>query len=99
MNAVASTLLNWSALSKIVLAALIGGAGGLIAFGFLLLSVEYARGADRRGHRVAHWGIAGLGCVGVAAVGIYAMMDKPRATSPPKPTTVPSSGRVQRAAS
>ncbi len=40
MTVIASDLVDWNALGKIVLAALVGGAGVVIVFGFLLYGVK-----------------------------------------------------------
>lgn len=85
MSAVASSLINWSALWKIVLAAVIGGGGLVIMFGFVLLGVERARTAKSGGSRLAHWalvGLCGVCCTGAVAVGIYAMINKPSKPAP-----------------
>jgi hypothetical protein len=102
MGAFASSLIDWSALWRIVLAALIGGSGVVIAFGFMVLGLERARAAKAGGVRFAHWALAGacgMFCIGAVAVGIYAMAEKhptkpapkskPAALStPPKPAAL-----------
>ncbi len=45
MTLIASSLVDWSALWEICLAALIGGSGVVIVFGFLLLGLKWATGA------------------------------------------------------
>lgn len=80
MPILASQFINWSALGKIVLAALIGGAGVVVVFGFLLLFLKHANAAKSDGGRIANYalgGLCGLICVGAVAVGIYAMAEKP----------------------
>jgi ammonia channel protein AmtB len=91
MALLASPFVDWSALLKIVLAALLGGAGVVILFGILLLGVKHARRADeprRRAGAYAVSGICGVICVGAVAVGIYAMAHKPSS----KPAPAPSKG-------
>jgi TRAP-type C4-dicarboxylate transport system permease small subunit len=76
----ATSLIDWSALWRIVTAALIGGAGVTIVFGVLLLCLRYARGAHSDGSKVLGWSLAavcGVLCVGAAVIGIIAMADKP----------------------
>jgi biotin transporter BioY len=80
MTVLASQWINWDALWKIILAALIGGSGVVIVFGILLLGLRYARGAQHEGRRLAGWALAGacgVFCVGAVVVGIVAMADKP----------------------
>jgi hypothetical protein len=85
ITTLATALVNWNALLKIVLAALIGGTGVVIVFGFLLLGISRGRTATHPTQRYALFtlsGLCGILVVGVAAVGIYAMTQKP---SPAKP--------------
>ena len=93
MAALASSLINWSALWKIVLAALIGGGGVAIAFGFMLLGLEYARAAKTRGIRIAHWalvGACGVCCGAAVVIGIYTMIEKgsPQRAGKSKPSAL-----------
>lgn len=79
--AASKPLIDWNALGKIVLAALIGGSGVVIAFGLLLLAVQRARSSENRESvRLGSWALAGV-CgafvIGAAAIGIIAMIDKP----------------------
>jgi hypothetical protein len=81
----AATLINWAELWKIVLAALIGGTGVAIVFGLLLLGISRGKTAAAPAARFGLYTFSGLCAifvVGVAAVGIYAMTQKP---SPAKP--------------
>jgi hypothetical protein len=83
----ATALVNWNALLKIMLAALIGGTGVVIVFGFLLLGISRGKTAKRPTERYALFtlsGLCGVLVVAVAAVGIYAMTQKP-STAKPKP--------------
>ncbi len=85
MLIVASPYINWSALWKIVLAALVGGAGVVIVFGFLLFGVKIANNAKGGGREWAGYalaGVCGLFCVAVIVAGIYAMVNKPSSKKP-----------------
>lgn len=91
MAILATELVNWSALWKIVLAALLGGAGVVIVFGFLLLGVKIANDAKSGGREWAGYALAavcGFVCVAVIVVGIYAMVNKPSKKPAPKKTPV-----------
>ena len=80
MTVIASDLVDWNALGKIVLAALVGGAGVVIVFGFLLYGVKVANNAKSGGREWAGYalaGVCGLICVAAIVVGIYAMAKKP----------------------
>ncbi len=82
---IATTLINWTQLWKIVLAALIGGTGVAIVFGLLLLGISRGRTAATPVTRFALYTFSGLCAVfvvGVAAVGVYAMTQKPSPASP-----------------
>jgi hypothetical protein len=82
-----TALVNWNALLKIMLAALIGGTGVVIVFGFLLLGISRGRTANSPAQRYALFtlsGLCGVLVVAVAAVGVYAMTQKP-STAKPKP--------------
>ena len=90
MTAFASALPNWSALWKILLVALIGGSGVVIAMGLALLSLERASAVNNRPMRVVYRGLAGVCgfcCVSVVAIGIYAMTQKPAAKPASKSKT------------
>ena len=78
-------IIDWSAILKIVIAALIGGTGIVIVYGFLLLGVKYAGLGDDTGQthtetsKVVGYAIAGVCAVlvlGVIVLGIYAMTQK-----------------------
>jgi hypothetical protein len=78
-------IIDWSAILKIVIAALVGGAGIVIVYGFLLLGVKYAGLGDDTGgthtetSKVVGYAIAGVCAilvVGVIVLGIYAMTQK-----------------------
>ena len=78
-------IIDWSAILKIVIAALIGGSGIVIVYGFLLLGVKYAGLGDDTGQthtdtsKVVGYAIVGVCAilvVGVIVLGIYAMTQK-----------------------
>jgi hypothetical protein len=82
---IATALVDWNALLKIILAALIGGTGVVIVFGFLLLGISRGRTAKSPAQRLALFalsGVCGVLVVAVAAVGIYAMTQKPSSAKP-----------------
>ena len=84
MVLLATTIVDTSALWKIVVAALVGGAGVVVAFGILLIGLDRAGRAPSSGARLANYalsGLAGLYCLGAVVIGIYAMAKKP--ASPP----------------
>ena len=101
MSSLATALINWNALWRIALAAVVGGIGVVLAFGVLLLGVSRARDAKSEGMRYAYYTLSaacGALCVAVVAIGIYAMAKKP-ASKPAKPSTkaaltVASPGRL-----
>jgi hypothetical protein len=85
MNAIATALVNWTDLWKIILAALVGGTGVVIVFGLLLLGLSRAKTATRPGSRYGLYALSGLCGVlvaAVAAVGLYALTQKPAAARP-----------------
>lgn len=90
MLILASPYIDWSALWKICVAALIGGAGVVIVFGFLLLGVKIANNAKGGGREWAGYvlaGLCGLFCVAVIGAGLYAILNKPSSKKPaPKKT-------------
>jgi NADH:ubiquinone oxidoreductase subunit 6 (subunit J) len=89
MAIITSEFINWSALWKIVVAALIGGAGVVVLFGFLLLGVKIANNAKGGGGEWAGYalaGVCGFLCVAAIVVGIYAMAKKPSSKKPAKKT-------------
>ena len=100
MTAFGSALINWSALWKIVLAALVGGCGVVIAFGIALLSLTSARTASSDRARLGHWMLATIctaACVGAVAVGVYAMVEKPFSNPAPKPKPAAAPAGIMRA--
>jgi hypothetical protein len=101
----ATALINWNDLWKIVVAAVVGGTGVVIVFGLLLLGISRGKAATRPTTRYGLYtlsGLCGVLLVAVAAVGIYAMTQKPSSTKP-KPKTAaatlaPANATQQRAA-
>ncbi len=77
-------IIDWSAIWKIVVVALIGGCGIVVVYGFLLLGLKYAgvgasgdteEGASGIvGYAIA--GVCAIIVVGVIVLGIYAMTQK-----------------------
>ena len=89
MLILATPYINWSALWKICVAAIIGGAGVVIVFGFLLLGVKIANNAKSGGREWAGYalaGVCGLFCFAVIGAGIYAILNKPVSKKPAKKT-------------
>jgi NADH:ubiquinone oxidoreductase subunit 6 (subunit J) len=96
MHLIATPLINTSALWKIIVASLAGGAGVVIAFGILLLGLSRAKQARGTTQRLADYaisGLAGLFCVAAVVIGIYAMAKKP-ATPKPKAKAAAIATRV-----
>jgi NADH:ubiquinone oxidoreductase subunit 6 (subunit J) len=101
MSEFASSLIDWNALARIALTALVGGGGVVVAFGLMLLGLERARAAKSRHLRLAHGvlaGACGVCCMAVLLIGIYAMTDKPspKHASRPKPAALAPPARVAR---
>ena len=74
---------------KIVLAALVGGVGVVVPFGFLMLGVKIANNAASGGRVWAGYalaGVCGFICVAAIVIGIYAMAEKPVSKKPAKKT-------------
>jgi hypothetical protein len=77
-------IIDGSALWKIILAALIGGCGVVVVYGFLLLGIKYATTADahathtQRSKRIGYAlaTLCGLAVLAVIAIGVYAMTQK-----------------------
>ena len=113
----ATPIIDWSAMWKICLVALAAGAGVVIFFGFLLLGLRFAQGPAKgasdsagtdqppsAGARLGGFTLAllcGLVCIGVVAIGVYAMTQKP-SSKPAKPKSalvIPAGSRVTLVAS
>ena len=85
MSPIATALINWNELWKIILAALVGGTGVVIVFGLLLLGISRGRTATKPTTRYGLYtlsGLCGVLVVAVAAIGIYAMAQKPSSAKP-----------------
>jgi NADH:ubiquinone oxidoreductase subunit 6 (subunit J) len=85
MLALATPLINWSALGKIVAVAFIGSVGVVLVFGVLLIGVKHANGAKGSGQRAGFYGlsaICGAICIGAVVIGIYAVGHKPASKKP-----------------
>ncbi|HEY2260236.1 MAG TPA: hypothetical protein VGH45_11015 [Solirubrobacteraceae bacterium] len=83
MVLLAAPLVKWDDVGKIVLAGLIGAVGVVVVYGFLLLFVSRARGSRHQGARIADYalaGVCGVLCVGAVAIGIYAVVHKPKSS-------------------
>lgn len=85
MLVLGDALVNWSAIWKIVIVALIGGAGIVIVYGFLLLGLKYATAdgsggtTHSEGSRVLAYALVAICAilvVGAIVLGIYAMTQK-----------------------
>lgn len=89
MSVQASALIKWSALWKIIVVALIGGAGVVIAFGILLIGLKWARRPGGGATRLGGYSLAaicGAFCLAAVVLGIHAMAHKPK-SKPAKPAT------------
>ena len=80
MLALATPIVVWSAILKILIASLVGGAGVAIVFGFVVLGVERGQDASANGgSRALSYGMAALAaafCILAVVVGVYAMTQK-----------------------
>jgi hypothetical protein len=78
--AASSPIVVWSAIWKIVVASLVGGAGVAIVFGFVILGTERAQQAgEGTGGKALNYSIAlaaGAFCIFAIVVGVYAMTKK-----------------------
>jgi hypothetical protein len=79
-------IIDWSAIGKVVIAALVGGAGIVIVFGFLLLGLKFAGVGDTSGgthtesSKLTGYALAticGIVVIAVIVIGIYAIIQKP----------------------
>jgi NADH:ubiquinone oxidoreductase subunit 6 (subunit J) len=85
MSPMAAALVNWNDLWKIILTALVGGTGVVIVFALLLLGISRGKTATKPTARYGLYtlsGVCGILVVAVAAIGIYAMTQKPSSTKP-----------------
>jgi hypothetical protein len=81
-----SPIVDWSAIGKVVIAALVGGCGVVIVFGFLLLGLKFAGvgdtsgGTHSEGSKMTGYAlsaICGIVVIAVIVIGIYAIVQKP----------------------
>jgi hypothetical protein len=87
MIPLATGLVNWSELWKVILAALVGGTGVVIIFGLLLLGISRGKTATGPASRYGLFtlgGLCGILVIAVAAVGVYPMTQK-HSSATPKP--------------
>jgi hypothetical protein len=77
-------IIDWSAIGKIVIVALIGGGGIVVVYGFLLFGLKYAGVGDStqthsEGSKAIGYALTAICAilvVGVIVLGIYAMTQK-----------------------
>jgi hypothetical protein len=78
-------IVDWTAIWKIIVVALIGGCGIVVVYGFLLLGLKYSgvggdsSATETSNSRVVGYAVAGICAilvVGVIVLGIYAMTQK-----------------------
>jgi hypothetical protein len=122
MLVLATPIVDWNAMWKILLVALGAGAGVVVAFGLVLLGLKFSQGTPTHdagadgtqsagavhtpsaGARLGGYTLAlvcGLICVGLIAIGVYAMTQKP-SSKPAKPKSaivIPAGSRVRLIAS
>jgi hypothetical protein len=82
---IAIVLVNWQELWKIIVSALVGGTGVVIVFGLLLLGISRGKTATKPVTRYGLYilsGLCGVLIIAVAAVGVYAMTQKPSFAKP-----------------
>jgi hypothetical protein len=80
----ADPIIDWTAIGKIVVVALIGGCGVVVVYGFLLLGLKYAGVGDSADTHEGTTGVIGYAIAGICAIlvigvivlGIYAMTQK-----------------------
>ena len=80
MLGIAAPIIVLSALWRIIVASLVGGAGVAIVFGLVVLGVERAQSPDAgAGARALNYtlaAVAGAFCLLAVAIGVYAMTQK-----------------------
>jgi hypothetical protein len=84
MLTLADPIIDWTAIWKIVVVALIGGCGVVVVYGFLLLGLKYAGVGDSSDTHEGASGVVGYAIAGICAIlvigvivlGIYAMTQK-----------------------
>jgi hypothetical protein len=79
-SAASTPIVVWSAIWKIVVASLVGGAGVAIVFGFVILGTERAqRAGESTGAKTLNYSMAALAgafCIFAVVVGVVAMTKK-----------------------
>jgi NADH:ubiquinone oxidoreductase subunit 6 (subunit J) len=83
MVAFATPLVKWDDVLRIFLAGIIGAVGVVLVFGLLLLAVSRARSSEHESTRIVDYlvaGVCGAACLFAVAVGIYAMVNKPKSS-------------------
>jgi zinc transporter ZupT len=84
MTTLATALVNWSALGKIILVGLIGGVGLVLVFGLGVYAFERFESARSLGAKILDAtviGLVGVLCVGAVVVGIIAMANPSHSSS------------------
>ena len=105
MLLLATPIVDWTAMWKIFLVALIAGAGSVVVFGFMLLGLKLAnrlgKGDTRsEGSRIAGYALAGacaVICAAVVVIGVYAMTQKKssKPATPKAALVVPAAQRAK----
>jgi NhaP-type Na+/H+ or K+/H+ antiporter len=83
MVLLAAPLVKWDDVLKILLAGLIGAIGVVVVYGFLLLAVSRARDSKHEATRIVDYaiaGVCGVVCVAAVAIGIIAIVHKPKSS-------------------
>jgi hypothetical protein len=83
MVLLAAPLVKWDDVLRILLAGLIGAVGVVVIYGFLLLAVSRARESKQEATRIIDYavaGVCGVLCVGAVALGIFAIIHKPKSS-------------------
>jgi hypothetical protein len=84
MIVLATALVKWDDVLRILLAGLVGAVGVVVVYGFLLLAVSRARSSESESVRIVDYAIAGVCgflCIAAVVIGIYAMVNKPKSPS------------------
>ncbi len=88
MTGLATSLVNWSALGKIILVGLVGGVGVVLVFGLAIYGAERFQAAKStvgRGISGLVVAVCGGFCVAAIVVGIIAMANPSHGSSSSKP--------------
>jgi hypothetical protein len=84
MTALATSLVNWSALGKIIIVGLIGGVGVVLVFGLAIYGAERFQAAKSLAAKIVDAtvvGLAGAFCIAAVVVGIIAMANPSHGSS------------------